>query len=713
MAGPTLELDISTDGVVRGGRVATNVLDDIAKYAAITASQLHKLNYSFDKNAQKSQKVTRANKKVVKSNKMLEKSFNDAKKSLKGFIAGYLGLSAIQSFTRDAINARLELNRLENSLRTVTGSSAEASKQIMFLRKTAKDLGLDFRAVSGSYGQLLAAAKSVNISTEVTQKLFKNVSAASRALSLTNDQTKGTFLAFSQILSKGKLSMEEIRQQLGERMPVAMKVFADSLGISTEEFQKLVGEGKLYAEDVIPLVADEFGKFTKDAQKASGDLQSKFNELNTAWFDFQTTLLDGKVLDGFKDILSVATFLVEKISQASVALGKLNASSDQAQAKILARMKEDPNMRPGPGGVDLFGGLNIFGGVKRTKVTPKRKIKSTPSSSPTPRTTQPITSSGDFLSSTVMGIPGMNLGFQLEPFMQKRFLGQMAIEAGQRKKAGTSKKKKPAREESYSTPFIDDFFDLSAYADGGATEMVLKDEVEAMQKLEKEGRSLVERYQTVEQRLNATKARAKELRRAGVITEKEYMQISEQISSQFDDLEEKSVESFNVMEQAMQGWANSFTDTFVDALTGAQSSFSGFVNSILKDLLRLSVQQNITKPLFDSLGGGGGFLGKLFGGSKHSGGVVPGRPGEERLMMLQAGERVISNGQNQAMAKSGGMNVNIYNNSGAQVQATQRQGSNGVELDITIDKIVAEKLSSPSRSSSALKNVYGLRSKGY
>jgi len=686
MAGPTLELDISTDGVVRGGRVASNVLEDIAKSASFTALQLQKLNSNFDKSAKGADNLTRQARGMKKEMSSLRK--------VVGLAAGaFAGFQFLQ-FSRDALNARLELNRMELSLRSITGSSAEAAKQLRFVRNTASQLGLDFRGVAGSYSQLLASAKSVNISTEVTQKLFKNVSSATRALGLSTDQTKGAFLAFSQILSKNKLSMEEIRQQLGERIPGAMGIFADALGISVQEFDKLVSSGKLMAEDVIPLVADEFGKFTKDAQKASGDLQSKFNELNTAWFDFQTTVLDGGLLDGIKQILTVTKEMVKALSDGSRELGKLFARSDQAQARILARMKKDPNMRPGPGGVDLFGTqTESDSGGFSTGIFPSSDLFSA--------TPKPELRYKNLISSTMR---------KANQNMRKK---QRQDKVLAKARAGGKGKKKKESVERYDTPFIDDFFDLSQYADGGISGMMLEDELKAMEKLEKEGRSLVERYQTVEQRLNATKARAKELRRAGVITEKEYTQISEQISSQFEELEEKSVESFNVMEQAMQGWANSFTDTFVDALTGAQSSFSGFVNSILKDLLRLSVQQNITKPLFDSLGGGGGFLGKLFGGSKHSGGVVPGRPGEERLMMLQAGERVISNGQNQAMAKSGGMNVNIYNNSGAQVQATQRQGSNGVELDITIDKIVAEKLSSPSRSSSALKNVYGLRPKGY
>ena len=59
MAGPTLELDISTDGVVRGGRVASNVLDDISKSASFTALQLQKLNSNFDKSAKGADNLTR------------------------------------------------------------------------------------------------------------------------------------------------------------------------------------------------------------------------------------------------------------------------------------------------------------------------------------------------------------------------------------------------------------------------------------------------------------------------------------------------------------------------------------------------------------------------------------------------------------------------------------------------------------------------------
>ncbi|MXP42992.1 tape measure protein [Allopontixanthobacter sediminis] len=70
-------------------------------------------------------------------------------------------------------------------------------------------------------------------------------------------------------------------------------------------------------------------------------------------------------------------------------------------------------------------------------------------------------------------------------------------------------------------------------------------------------------------------------------------------------------------------------DGLVDAITGAKSLgdvFKNVANQIVKDLLRIAIQQAIIKPLGDALfgggGGGGGILGSIFG--RASGGPVSG-----------------------------------------------------------------------------------------
>lgn len=69
------------------------------------------------------------------------------------------------------------------------------------------------------------------------------------------------------------------------------------------------------------------------------------------------------------------------------------------------------------------------------------------------------------------------------------------------------------------------------------------------------------------------------------------------------------------LEFAIQGFGKKSADAFVDfALTG-KASFTDLTDSILSDLARLIVQQNITDPLFKAISGGvsaGGGLGGIF-----------------------------------------------------------------------------------------------------
>lgn len=69
------------------------------------------------------------------------------------------------------------------------------------------------------------------------------------------------------------------------------------------------------------------------------------------------------------------------------------------------------------------------------------------------------------------------------------------------------------------------------------------------------------------------------------------------------------------LEFAIQGFGKKSADAFVDfALTG-KASFTDLTDSILSDLARLLVQQNVTDPLFKAISGGvsaGGGLGGIF-----------------------------------------------------------------------------------------------------
>jgi tape measure domain-containing protein len=68
--------------------------------------------------------------------------------------------------------------------------------------------------------------------------------------------------ALTQMIGKGKISAEELRGQLGEALPSAMGIMAKSLGVTTQQLDKMMANGELMAADVLPKFATEMEKAT-------------------------------------------------------------------------------------------------------------------------------------------------------------------------------------------------------------------------------------------------------------------------------------------------------------------------------------------------------------------------------------------------------------------------------------------------------------------
>ena len=54
------------------------------------------------------------------------------------------------------------------------------------------------------------------------------------------------------MISKGKVQAEELRGQLGERLPSAFQLAAKAMGMTTAQLDKFMADGKLTAEDLLP-----------------------------------------------------------------------------------------------------------------------------------------------------------------------------------------------------------------------------------------------------------------------------------------------------------------------------------------------------------------------------------------------------------------------------------------------------------------------------
>lgn len=235
---------------------------------------------------------------------------------------------------KPVIDANVQLEQLRRTLTGVTGSASEAEKQIGFLRATADANGLAVGKLSSDYSTFVSALLKSGISLKDTQTLFGGVAAASNAMGLSTERASLVLLALAQSASKGKVSLEEVQSQIGESLPGALKLMADSLGITTAEFTKLVTSGKLLTEDFLPRFGQQLQKTFGGAQQPIDGLQQAFAKLQNRLTLFYQSLAD---TSAYKGLVSIVQGLTSNFDTLTSGLGALTRAFIAFKAIDIAR----------------------------------------------------------------------------------------------------------------------------------------------------------------------------------------------------------------------------------------------------------------------------------------------------------------------------------------------------------------------------------------
>ena len=144
------------------------------------------------------------------------------------------------------------------------------------------------------------------------KKIFNSFSKAAGVLGLKTDEVAGVFLALEQMVSKGKVTTEELRRQLGERLPGAFSIMANSLGLTTSELDKMLKKGKVISAEVLPKFAEELERtYGIETVDRVDTLTAAQGRLTTAWLEFVKALEGG---DAFKKIIDKLTRLLSDIA---------------------------------------------------------------------------------------------------------------------------------------------------------------------------------------------------------------------------------------------------------------------------------------------------------------------------------------------------------------------------------------------------------------
>lgn len=205
------------------------------------------------------------------------------------------------------LQSNIAFESLERSMIQLKGSAEAAEEEIDWLRQTANRLGLEVDSVSRAYINLAAASRGTALEGKATRDIFEAVSGAMSKLGRSSADTEGALQAISQMMSKGVVSMEEWRLQLGDRLPNAAQATADSLGMTVGELNEMIGRGKVLAEDLLPHLASGLEKVYGTDQRMEGTI-SAWNKFKNALSEtFVQIGQDGQVMNGMILVLELGT----------------------------------------------------------------------------------------------------------------------------------------------------------------------------------------------------------------------------------------------------------------------------------------------------------------------------------------------------------------------------------------------------------------------
>lgn len=204
--------------------------------------------------------------------------------------AGGIGLTELVG--RFAQVAR-ETSRVTTALKNVSGGTAQYADNLSYVTRLAKQYGLEVNALTSNYARFIATANVSGMSLLDQRKIFESLSRASTAFGLSAEQTNYVFTALSQMMSKGKISSEELRQQMGEQLPVALQAMAKAAGVSMGELDKLLQQGRLMSADILPKFADALNELIPNV--STDNLESSINRLQNTFTD----LVNSSGVQGF------------------------------------------------------------------------------------------------------------------------------------------------------------------------------------------------------------------------------------------------------------------------------------------------------------------------------------------------------------------------------------------------------------------------------
>jgi tape measure domain-containing protein len=293
---------------------------------------------------------------------------------------------------RKAVGATAEyaasIAKLRIALKGVTTSQADYNNALNFVQESTKRFAIPQEIVTRQFTKLQASVQGAGGNLEDTKTAFNGVVAAVRATGGSLQDINSALTATAQVFSKGKVSAEELRQQIGERLPGAFTLFAKSLGKTPQELDKALEKGEVSLQDFQRFAESIFRKYGVTAEIIASSPEAAGDRLAVALSNMNESV--GRLLQPIGAAFqTVFTAILKQITDAANALDRFLGISDDARIAVLNKQVTASNLKlaavnaniqraqQGSPEADLLGGSAAQGGGISALLTERQRIERT------------------------------------------------------------------------------------------------------------------------------------------------------------------------------------------------------------------------------------------------------------------------------------------------------------------------------------------------
>ncbi|WP_159522871.1 tape measure protein [Sunxiuqinia indica] len=320
-------------------RVETQLQKTIARSNALRTESGKKLieeKVRLQEATRAAREKARANQGIVTSNRGLLGSFNNLIKSLKSYLLIYLSIAKAGELISSIIKTTATLDSLDFAMKRVITDQIELAQTQQFLADITEAYGIELVSTTERYIKFRAAAMQSNLSAKDTQKIFESAAKAGSVLGLRTDELRGVFLALEQMLSKGKVTTEELRRQLGERLPGAFGIMAKALNVTIPQLDKMLKKGEVLSAEVLPKFAEELERsFGIESVDRVDTLVAAQNRLTLAWQGFIDEL------NASKPLISIYNSFADSIQRINSLMKSDADTIGERSAKIVSDIRDE------------------------------------------------------------------------------------------------------------------------------------------------------------------------------------------------------------------------------------------------------------------------------------------------------------------------------------------------------------------------------------